>query len=237
MTGLVCLQGGAEFGPGCRPMDARVLREVGSGTGPAKVVVTALASSPGREVETAQSHAVAYYTGFGHDAGAAPDARQDPDGALAELATADLVVLPGGSPTRLLDALTQTPVGPWLVEAVRSGTAVSGSSAGAMVLCAWTVLPDRAELTVVPGLGIVAGTVVVPHWSGRGGRDDWLQAIEAAVPAGTEVLGLAEQSGVLVLGDELTAVGTGPVHLLTTHREQPPGSTWRRGPQGPRTAS
>ena len=42
MTGVVCLQGGAEFGPDCREMDADLLRRAG---GP--VVVTALAGAVG----------------------------------------------------------------------------------------------------------------------------------------------------------------------------------------------
>jgi cyanophycinase-like exopeptidase len=219
-------------------MDAAVLQLIAGGDAPVRVVVTALAGAPGREVDTADAHGVAYYRALGADAVAAPDARQDPDGALAQLATAQLVVLPGGSPARLLDALQQTPVGGWLVEAVRNGTAVSGASAGAMVLCGWTVLPDRSGPhgpAVVPGLGIVEGAVVVPHWNG--GRDDWLRSIAAGTPDGTEVLGLAEQSGVLLRDGELAAVGTAPVRLLATDRDLVPGDTRRLGGGGPQTAS
>lgn len=224
MSGLLCLQGGGEFSPACRPLDTAVLRAV-AGDRTARVVVTALAGAPGREVQTAERSGVAHYRALGADAVAAPDARTDPDGALAALTGADLVVLPGGSPARLIDALRGTPVGGWLVEAVRTGTAVSGASAGAMVLCDWTVLPDRGGphgLEVGAGLGLVAGTVVVPHWSG-GGRTDWLHAITAAVPPGTEVLGLPEAGGVVVRDGELTVAGDRPVGLLHTGRELAPG--------------
>lgn len=207
-------------------MDARVVRRVGDGVGSPQVVVTALAGAPGREAQTAEQHGVEHYRSLGAHAVAAPDARHDPDGALRALRAADLVVLPGGSPSRLLAALRQTPVGAWLVEAVTGGVAVSGASAGAMVLCGWTVLPDQTGphgIAVVPGLGLVDDVVVVPHWSGGGSRGDWLRAIEASVPEHTEVLGLPEESGVFVLDGRLTAVGQAPTHLIGSERDLPAG--------------
>lgn len=224
--GLICLQGGGEFSSGCRRMDARVVRRVGDGVGSPHVVVTALAGAPGREAQTAEQHGVEHYRSLGTHAVAAPDARHDPEGALAALRAADLVVLPGGSPSRLLEALRQTPVGAWLVEAVSGGVAVSGASAGAMVLCGWTVLPDQTGphgIAVVPGLGLVDDVVVVPHWSGGGSRADWLRAIVASVPENTEVLGLPEESGVFLLDGRLTAVGQAPTHLFSSDHDLAPG--------------
>jgi cyanophycinase-like exopeptidase len=231
-SGLVCLQGGGEFRSGCRPMDARVVRRVASAKAPPRVVVTALAGALGHEAQTAEGHGVAHYRALGADAVAAPDARQDADGALEVLGTADLVVLPGGSPARLLEALQDTPVGAWLAEALGAGTAVSGASAGAMVLCAWTVLPDRSGphgTAVVPGLGLVEGVVVVPHWSGGGSHGEWLRAVATTVPEGTQVLGLPEESGVLVHDGTLTAVGQAPTRLLDVERDLAPGDSWQLG--------
>ena len=225
-SGLICLQGGGEFSSRCRPMDARVVRRVGDGLGSPHVVVTALAGAPGREAQTAERHGVEHYRSLGAHAVAAPDARHDLDAALAALRAADLVVLPGGSPSRLLEALRQTPVGAWLVDAVRAGVAVSGASAGAMVLCTWTVLPEQTGphgIAVVRGLGLVDDVVVVPHWSGGGSRGDWLRAITATVPAGSEVLGLPEESGVFVVEGRLTAVGQAPTHLMSSGRDLAPG--------------
>lgn len=229
VSGSICLQGGGEFSGGCRPMDARVLRRAAPADGPARVVITALAGAVGREATTAEGHGVEHYRRLGADAVAAPDARVDPDGALAALREAHLVVLPGGSPSRLLEALRSTPVGDWLVEAVRAGTCVSGASAGAMVLGSWTVLPDRTGphgVAVEPGYDLL-DVVVVPHWSGGSSRRDWLRAVEATVPAGTEVLGLPEESGVLLRAGELAAVGQTPVALVRQGRELAPGQTWR----------
>lgn len=217
MAGTVCLQGGAEFGPDCRPMDADLLRRA---DGP--VVVTALAGAPGADYRTASAHGLRYLQSLGaDDVVAAPDARSDPEGALALLRGARMVVLPGGSPSRLLDALQRTGIDQVLVDLLDAGGIVSGSSAGAMVLGGWTVLPERPGPAVQPALGIVPEVLVVPHWSGSG-RSDWLDAVEAAVPADTVVLGIPEQSGVLVEDGVLTGVGA-PTSLLRSGSVLGPG--------------
>lgn len=200
MTGLVCLQGGGEFSPGCREMDAEVLRRAGT-----RVAVVALAAAPGAEHDRAAANGVRHYTSLGADAVAAPDARSDPAGAVAAVGAADVIVLPGGSPSRLLDGLRSTPLAQALADHVAAGRAVSGSSAGAMVLGGWTVLPDRGP-AVVPALAVVPPVLVVPHWAGAG-RGDWLRAVEAAVPPDVAVLGLPEESGVLLEDGAVTAVG------------------------------
>ena len=222
VTGVVCLQGGAEFGPDCREMDAELLRRAG---GP--VVVTALAGAVGREYRTASDNGVRHFRALGAtDVVAAPDAREDPAAALEALRRARLLVLPGGSPSRLLDALRATGVDRVVTELLADGGVVSGSSAGAMVLCRWTVLPDRPGPAVERGLGVVPDVLVLPHWSGSG-RDDWLRAVDAAVPAEVEVLGVPEQSGVLVDGPSFTAVGAAATSLLRSGGRIELGTSWR----------
>lgn len=227
MTGLVCLQGGGEFSDGCRDMDADL---VARSSGP--VVVSALAGEVGRDYATATANGVAHFRAVGAaEVSAAPDVREDPEGALAVLRTAGLLVLPGGSPSRLLSALTETPVGALLVELVAAGTTVMGASAGAMVLCSWTVLPDRrgaGAVSVGRGLGLLPGLLVVPHWSGGSSRGDWLRAVRDQVQDDVEVLGLPEESGVVVEGRTLTAVGQGPCRLVTSGQDLPVGRSWSR---------
>lgn len=222
---MICLQGGNEFGPGCRAMDTALLRRA---AGP--VVVTALAGAPGHEYRTAGQNGVRHFRALGAaDATVAPDVREDPEGALAALRTARLLVLPGGSPSRLLDVLTTTKVGALVQELLDDGVVVMASSAGAMVACAWTVLPDRRGPrgpAVVRGLGLVPGLVVVPHWSGGSSRGEWLRAIEETVPSGVHVVGLPEESGVLVEDGRLTAVGASPTALVSAERELPVGESW-----------
>ena len=227
---MLCLQGGAEFGAGCRDMDADLLARAGGGP----VVVTALAGAEGREYRTAGDNGVRHFRGLGaSDATVAPDVREDPEGALAALRRARLLVLPGGSPSRLLEVLRATPVGALVGELLADGVVVAGSSAGAMVLCEWTVLPDRRAadggVTVTRGLGLVPGLVVLPHWSGSGSRGDWLRSIDRTVPADVQVVGIPEESGVLVADGALTAVGRAPTELVTQARTLELGQTWRCG--------
>jgi cyanophycinase-like exopeptidase len=223
VTGTVCLQGGGEFSPGCREMDRDLLSRADG-----RVVVTALAGGPGREYDTATANGVAHFRALGgRDVVAAPDVRQDRAGALQALEGARLLVLPGGSPSRLLTALRTTPVGDAVTALLADGGVVMGASAGAMVLCSWTVLPDRRGpegFGLAEGLAAVPQVSVVPHWSGGSSRGDWLRALATT---GTTVLGLPEESGVLVAGATLTAVGRTGTALVDSGRVLEPGDTWQ----------
>lgn len=225
---MLCLQGGAEFGPGCRAMDVDLLRRAAGGP----VVVAPLAGAQGREYRTAGDNGVSHFRALGAaDAHVAPDVREDPEGALAAMRESRLLALPGGSPGRLLDVLRATPVGDLVAELLADGVVVMGSSAGAMVLCEWTVLPDRRGPrgpAVVRGLGLVEGLLVVPHWSGGSSRGEWLRAVEQTVPDDVAVVGIPEQSGLLVADDALTAVGTQDVRLVTAGRTLAVGETLSR---------
>jgi cyanophycinase-like exopeptidase len=195
-----------------------------------RVVVTALAGAVGRDYDTATANGVRHFKAIGAgDVVGAPDARLDPVGAQHAVMSARLLVLPGGSPSRLLDALESTGVGDRIGELLHDGAVVMGASAGAMVLCPWTVLPDRRSggaLAVEPGLGLAGDLLVVPHWSGGSSRGDWLRSIEAAVPSSTMVLGIPEESGIVVEGGVLTAVGRSATRLLHEARDLRPGDSW-----------
>jgi cyanophycinase-like exopeptidase len=221
----VLLEGGGEFSPGCRAMDKALLDRV---DGP--VVVTALAAEVGGDYRTATANGVSHFRALGaSDVLAAPDVREDAAEALRVLRTARLLVLPGGSPSRLLTALTASPVGRIVTDLLDTGGSVMGASAGAMVLCPWTVLPDRRGPQgpgIARGLGAVPGVLVVPHWSGGSSRGDWLRAVKEGVPAEVHVLGLPEESGVLVEDGVLTAVGRHATRLVGEDRDLPVGRTW-----------
>lgn len=205
-------------------MDQRLLQLV---DGP--VVVTSLASEPGRQYGLATGHGVSHLRACGAvDVVGAPDVREDSAGALRALKQARLVVLPGGSPSRLLTSLRTSPVGDLIADLVADGGAVLGASAGAMVLGAWTVLPDRrgskGALGLERGLGLVPGVSVVPHWSGGSSRADWLRAL-ATVPEPVRVLGLPEESGVLFTAGTTEALGQSPTHLVGEDRDVPVGTS------------
>ncbi|MEM9606237.1 MAG: Type 1 glutamine amidotransferase-like domain-containing protein [Actinomycetota bacterium] len=210
MAGLLCLQGGRELTPPCEEMDAEVLERV---DGP--VAVLAGAARPGSDYAGASGRARRHYEGLGAAVVIVPDPREGQAPALDALDGVAMVVLPGGSPGGLLDVLTG-PVGERLVELHRSGVLLSGASAGAMVLCARTALPDRGGTTGA-GLGLVPG-LALPHWS-PGSDRRW--------SVGDGLLwGLPECGGVLVDGDDVSAVGQGRASVRT-------GDVWRELPRRP----
>jgi cyanophycinase-like exopeptidase len=198
VSGVLCLQGGRELTPACEEMDRSVL-ERSDGT----AVVLAGAARPGSDYAGASARAVAHYRRLGAVVTVVPDPRDDASQALDALAAdIGLVVMPGGSPGGLLDVLTiidRGSIGRRLIELCSAGTAISGASAGAMVMCASTATPDRADSSAA-GLGLVAG-MAIPHWT-PGSERRW--AVSAS-----PLWGLPECGGVMVAGEHITAVGQG----------------------------
>lgn len=210
MTGLVCLQGGAEFGPACAEIDRLLLER---STGP--VVLVPLAVKSGYEFRTTAADGVRWYRELGADqVSAIPDVRTESGGLAAAkslLTEAGLIVLPGGSPGRLLELLTTTGLDAALARVLVRGGTVSGASAGAMVLCEHTVVPEPGPPRLAAGLGIVPGVCVIPHY--RGGAPGWLRTV--VLPTGTRALGIPECTGVLEDGSGLRWVGQAPAVFVS----------------------
>ena len=212
-------------------MDAALVQEAHQRGRTGPIVISALAGAPGREYDTANNNGIRHFSAIvesltsDHDplpVVAAPDARADSAGALAALESASIIVLPGGSPSRLLGALQDFAIDALLRRFLDSGGILMGASAGAMVLCERTWLPDRGR--IADGLGLVSRALVLPHWSPHG-----LSRLAAfgGAGAGITVLGLPEQSGVMVentdSGTTFTAHGArgstiveanGPTHAV-----------------------
>jgi hypothetical protein len=200
-------------------MDAAMLWAHGPGLGTEglarRVVVVPFAGRPGRERSVAGANADGWYRRLGArevdvvlEEGPAvgdllagltgPDDGTDgtPDGPpVRPPRGGDLLVLPGGSPSRLLDALA--PHRDALAAALARGVAVSGASAGAMVLCRWTVLPEGRP-RVVEALGLVPVDLALVHYSGGSG---WLDRARGLLPPDPVVLGLPERSGAVLRAD------------------------------------
>lgn len=192
MNGMICLQGGAEFGTRCVDMDADLLDRSPAGD----VVALAGAAAPGREFEIAGRNAVRYYSRLTDRRVIAVDDPRTNPGAFVEAAeSAAVVVLPGGSPRRLLDVLVGDVREALVAVSTRGGT-ISGASAGAMVLCTFTALPGAG---VTEGLGLVPG-LAIPHFDGS---NWWDLDVDGDVPR----WGLPECGGVVFHSGSVTAVG------------------------------
>ena len=199
VPGLLCLQGGREFTPDCVDMDRTVLALAST---PVTAVVAG-AARIGSDYDGAVSRARRHYEHLGATVVAVPDPRVDIDGALSALDDeVGLIVLPGGSPGGLLDVLigaATAAVGERLLELHRAGVAISGASAGAMVMCSRLIRPDRGG-DMVGGLAL-AGGLALPHWSP--GPSRW------QTPDDLMLWGLPECGGVIIDVDHVYAIGRG----------------------------
>ena len=198
MAGLLCLQGGREFTAACRTMDADVLAAAQA----TRVAVLAGAARVGSDYDGTSGRAPLLR--IARRRGARPFRIHGPTPARPRprwSTTSTSCVLPGGSPTLLLDVLTGAPR-ERLLELHAAGTAISGASAGAMVMCSHVVRPDRGD--VVDGLDLVDG-LALPHWS-PGADPRW------SVPD-VSLWGLPECGGVIVDGGTIRGVGAGMASL------------------------
>ena len=196
MRGPVALVGGAEFLPPAAPLDAWLLERSGS---PAVTVLpTAAREHPEMAVATARRH----FRSLGGDVDAAMiltrrDA-EDP-GSRARLAGARFLYLAGGDPRYLLSVLRGTPAWEGVIDALDAGSVLAGSSAGAMVLCEWMLVPGSEQLDAA--LGLVPGLVVLPHHNRWHDRSPGGLGEVAAVVSGVgrpDLLGIDEATGLVL---------------------------------------
>jgi len=131
----------------------------------------------------------------------------------ARVAGAGLIYLSGGSPVFLAQTLRGTRVWDAILAAWRSGSALAGCSAGAIALTGW-VPSMRAPLRDPdPGLGVLPGLRVLPHFDKMlAWVPDLLTGALAHPPDGTAVLGIDEETALVDL--------TGGGHSWQVHGRQ-----------------
>jgi cyanophycinase len=196
MTGPIALVGSGEFQPAMEAVDAALL----AGR-PARAVFLPTAAAPeGPE-------RVDYWLRLGADhyrhLGAEPvplavlDRSDADDPAFAaRVAGAGLVYLSGGNPGYLADTLRDTVVLEAILAAWRSGAALAGCSAGA---CALTAVADDIRTgSARPGLAVVPGLVVLPHFDRI---ERWRPGIVARragdLAAGQTLVGIDEETALV----------------------------------------
>jgi cyanophycinase len=213
---LLVLNGGDEFKPGNDPQD-RLLAAAAQG-GPAFVVPTAAAR---QRPDLAVTHARRWFGEMGLGLKELPilkrtDARSAEVLALAE--TGRLFYLLGGDPGLVVTVLENTPAWAAIVRAWAGGAALAGSSAGAMALCAATLVratwPDRTKRRPRAALGVVPGVAVLPHYDAFGQR--WVESAQEAAPE-LVLLGLDERTAAVWDG-AWRAEGKGAVTVISGDR-------------------
>ncbi|TMC46476.1 MAG: hypothetical protein E6J20_21025 [Chloroflexi bacterium] len=201
VVGPIALVGSGEFLDGMVPVDRELLR----GRTPRAVHLPTAAAqegdaSIGRWVRMGQRH----FRRLGVPCTpllVLERADADDPVVAAEILGAGLVYLSGGDPGYLASTLQDTRAGEAIVRAWEGGAAVAGCSAGAMALVERVPDVRRPEVPVVPGLGLVHGMAVIPHFDRfKEWRPNALTGILEMVGPGVRVVGIDEDTA-LIGGD------------------------------------
>ena len=195
-AGPIALVGSGEFLPVMEPVDAALL--VGRSARAAFLPTAAAPEGPER---------VRYWLRLGTEhyrrLGVEPvplavlDRRDADDPAFAQqVVRAGLVYLSGGNPGYLADTLRGTAVLEAILTAWQAGAALAGCSAGA---CALTAVADDTRTGITrPGLALVPGLVVLPHFDRI---ERWMPGIVARragdLAAGQTLVGIDEETALV----------------------------------------
>ncbi len=224
--GPIALVGSGEFLPVMEPVDARLL----AGR-PARAVFLPTAAAPeGQEtIDRWLGLGVAHYRRLGVEPRPLPvrdRADADDPTFAAAVEGAGLVYLSGGNPGYLADTLRATAVLEAILDVWRAGAALAGCSAGA---CALTALADDTRTGVTrPGLDVVPGLVVLPHFDQIEGWSPGIVARRIArLDGGQTLLGIDEETALVGHEGAWRVEGRGRVWILDSDRSRrphPPGS-------------
>ncbi len=133
----------------------------------------------------------------------------------AQLAGAGLIYFSGGDPAHVVATMRDSLVWGAVIAAWQNGSALAGCSAGAMMMGSTTASP-RGN-TVIDGLGVFDRLCVLPHFDRfSSSRPDLPRRVMADVPAGTTVIGIDEDTGLLVDGGRSEVIGRQGVWHVST---------------------
>ena len=215
--GFLLLEGGAEFGGRMREPDLRALELAGGFDAPLRIVPAA--ASPDRNHLRAGGFGVRWFKSLG-----ATDVESLPlidkpsandEGIAKSLREAKLIYLLGGFTHYLAQTLKDSLAWRACVETFEHGAVITGSSAGAMVMCEFYY--DPYEKKIHEGLNLVNNSLVLPHHNtfGKG----WAPSLSKQIPNVT-VIGIDEQTGMINDGENgmWNVYGAGEVTLYREGR-------------------
>jgi cyanophycinase-like exopeptidase len=129
---------------------------------------------------------------------------------LNALAGSDLFYLSGGQPDHLVETLDGSPAWDVISSRLAAGAAVAGCSAGAMALAGWSVRVAAMPWGWQPGLGLLPGWALLPHFD-HAPRPRTIEEILAALPPVDHLLGIDENTVLLWDGESWGVRGPGRV--------------------------
>jgi len=137
------------------------------------------------------------------------DGRSADDESNADLIRgAGLVYLSGGSPAYVAETLRDSRVWRRILEEWQGGAALAGCSAGAMALAGWVPDIRRPDETGRPGLGVIPGLTVLPHFDRFvSWQPDAVASVArraARAGPGATVIGIDEETAIISDGADLS---------------------------------
>ena len=192
--GHLVLQGGAEFTGDMAAADRRSIEIAGGNT--AKIRIIPAAAAPDNNHEKAGLNGKLWFESLGaEDVSVVPlidfNSAQNLKNVDA-LKKADLIFLLGGFPVHLARSLNASKSLQAIKTAYGNGAIISGSSAGAMVLCDWFFDPYKQKM--VTGIGLVRCFRILPHFNTSGHH--WETRLKEN-KASIGLLGIDEQTAVI----------------------------------------
>ncbi|MFQ4138939.1 cyanophycinase [Nodosilinea sp. PGN35] len=216
--GALVIIGGAEDKEG----DCTVLREFVRAAGGVKAriaVMTAATSLPGevgdeyiRVFERIGAESVEIVN---------TDRREDSEreDALRKVSEATGIFFTGGDQSRIVDFIKDTPLDELIHQRHREGAVIGGTSAGAAMMPDEMIVggssvsnPSVDAVEMGPGMAFLPGIVVDQHFAQRGRLGRLLAAL--VLQPAVLGLGIDEDTGIVVEGDEFTVIGRGAVTVV-----------------------
>lgn len=192
--GRISLAGGAEFGGEIASLDRRALESAGGLD--ISVSIIPAAAAPDNNHDRAGANGVEWFRKLGiAKARALPlidrTSADDPE-VVTALRQSKLIYLLGGFPGHLATALAGSRAWGAVQAALTDGAVISGSSAGAMVLCEYFYEPHHDG--ILPGLNLIPGACILPHHDTFG--KTWGSRLKQLLPRAT-LIGIDEGTGML----------------------------------------
>jgi putative intracellular protease/amidase len=198
------------------------------------VLLTPLAAPEPRELRGLRRH-------FGtqgvaitlEDAGLATREDASRSEVCARLAAADLVLISGGSSSRLVEATLGTPALAALEAARAAGAVVAGCSAGAIAPGAGFFRGPRDDRRPAPSWGWLPRALVAPHF-GRYDLPPWTEAFPGCCLLGIPNAGMAFVAPDGGGATRIESLGPAPLTILAAGDAPPlalpPGRSWQLAP-------
>jgi cyanophycinase len=216
----VGLVGSGEFTPSMADIDREILASIG----PKPSVVVLPTAAGGEDPQDWAMRGVEHFWRLGaRSVGLMVLERSHAEDAanVEVIRRADLLYISGGKTARLLAALEGSPLWRGFLLAREAGAWLVGSSAGAMALGDWALVhrPEDGDGTPTlwtPGLGMLQGFAVVPHFDRWTEANDLVRGIESAC----DVFGIDEDTALLLDGAHARVAGRGSARLFAEGTER-----------------